>query len=100
MSVVGGNCVGGGSVVYFATMPRAPRFTFERHGSIGRRMWPSAINRDTLDPWYDRVAEALPVSMQSCGEVTYPGGLGAALCNHAGHTAHPAPVAIDTPTCT
>src|SRR6266567_3663185 len=48
MSVLGGNCVGGGSVVYFAAMPRAPRFVFERQGSIGRRMWPSAITRDTL----------------------------------------------------
>ena len=62
MSVLGGNCVGGGSVVYFGTMPRAPGFVFERQGSIGRRMWPSAITRDTLDPWYDRVTEALPVS--------------------------------------
>ena len=100
MSLLGGNCVGGGSVVYFATMPRAPSFVFERHGSIGRRMWPSAINRDALEPWYDRVAEALPISMQSWGEVTYPGGLWAALCNHAGHTANPAPVAIDTAKCT
>src|SRR5205823_5097425 len=30
MSVLGGNCVGGGSVVYFAALPRAPRFVFER----------------------------------------------------------------------
>jgi|GEM_PF-511065 choline dehydrogenase-like flavoprotein len=100
MSVLSGNCVGGGSVVYFATMPRAPRFVFERHGSIGRRMWPAAISRDTLDPWYDRVAEALPVSMQSWGEVTYPGGLWAAACDHAGWTANPSPVAIDTAKCT
>src|SRR4051794_19432714 len=64
MSVLGGNCVGGGSVVYFATMPRAPRFVFERHGSIGRRMWPSVISRDTLEPWYDRVDESIPVSKQ------------------------------------
>ena len=100
MSVLGGNCVGGGSVVFFATMPRAPSFVFERHGSIGRRMWPAAINRDTLDPWYDRVTEALPVRLQSWSEVTYPGGLWAAACNHAGHTANPAPVAIDTSKCT
>jgi choline dehydrogenase-like flavoprotein len=100
MSVLGGNCVGGGSVVFFATMPRAPSFIFERQGSIGRRMWPSAIDRQALDPWYDRVAEALPVSQQSWGEVTYPGGLWAAACNHAGHTANPAPVAIDTAKCT
>src|ERR1700754_3005992 len=49
MSLLGGNCVGGGSVVYFAAMPRAPRYIFERKGSIGRRMWPGALNRDTLD---------------------------------------------------
>jgi choline dehydrogenase-like flavoprotein len=100
MSVLGGNCVGGGSVVYFATMPRAPRFVFERQGSIGRRMWPSAITRDTLDPWYDRVAEALPISRQDWSEATYPGGLWAALCNHAGRTANPPNVAIDTAQCT
>lgn len=100
MSVLGGNCVGGGSVVFFATMPRAPRFVFERRGSIGRRMWPAAITRDTLNPWYDRVTEALPISKQEWAEVTYPGGLWAAACHHAGHTANPVPVAIDTAKCT
>jgi choline dehydrogenase-like flavoprotein len=100
MSVLGGNCVGGGSVVYFGTMPRAPRFVFERQGNIGRRMWPSAITRDTLDPWYDRVTEALPISRQDWSEVTYPGGLWAAICDHAGRTANPANVAIDTAKCT
>jgi choline dehydrogenase-like flavoprotein len=100
MSVLGGNCVGGGSVVYFAAMPRAPRFIFERQGSIGRRMWPSAIDRDALDPWYDRVAESLSVRKQDWSDVTYPGGLWAAACNHAGRTANPVPVAIDTDRCT
>ncbi|MER6910168.1 GMC family oxidoreductase [Streptomyces sp. NPDC000594] len=99
MSVLGGNCVGGGSVVYFASMPRAPRFVFERHGSIGRRMWPAAISRETLDPWYDRVAEALPVHRQEWSDVTYAGGLWAAACDHAGRTANPLPVAIDTDKC-
>jgi choline dehydrogenase-like flavoprotein len=100
MSILGGNCVGGGSVVYFAAMPRAPKFVFERHGSIGRRMWPGAITRESLDPWYDRVAEAIPVKLQSWSDVSYSGGLWAAACNHAGRTANPAPVAIDTGTCT
>lgn len=100
MSVLGGNCVGGGSVVYFATMPRAPRFVFERHGSIGRRMWPASITRDTLDPWYDRVVEALPVTMQSWEKVPYAGGLWAAACHHAGRTANPVPSAVDVDSCT
>jgi enediyne biosynthesis protein E9 len=100
MSILGGNCVGGGSVVYFATMPRAPRFVFERQGSIGRRMWPAAINRDTLDPWYDRVVEALPVTQQTWEKVPYAGGIFAAACAHAGRTANPVPAAIDTDECT
>jgi len=100
MSVLGGNCVGGGSVVYFAALPRAPRFIFERNGSIGRRMWPSGVDRDTLDPWYDRVAEALPARTQGWDDVSYPGGLWAAACHNAGHTANPVPVGIDTAKCT
>lgn len=100
MSVLGGNCVGGGSVVFFATMPRAPSFIFERQGSIGRRLFPAAITRETLNPWYDRVVEALPVQRQEWSEVTYPGGLWAAACRNAGHTANPVPVAIDTAMCT
>jgi choline dehydrogenase-like flavoprotein len=100
MSVLSGNCVGGGSVVYFAALPRAPRFVFERHGSIGRRMWPAAISRDTLDPWYDRVAEAIPVRQQDWNDVTYAGGLWAAACDNAGRTANPVPVGIDTDKCT
>ncbi|MER5426580.1 GMC family oxidoreductase [Streptosporangium roseum] len=100
MSVLGGNCVGGGSVVYFAAMPRAPRFVFERHGSIGRRMWPSAVSRDTLEPWYDRVEESIPVTKQEWSDVSYAGGLWAAACNHAGRTANPLPSAIDNSKCT
>jgi choline dehydrogenase-like flavoprotein len=100
MSLLGGNCVGGGSVVYFAAMPRAPRFVFERRGSLGRRMWPAAITRDSLEPWYDRVAEALPVTRQDWTDVTYAGGLFAAACHHAGRTANPVPAAIDRDLCT
>jgi choline dehydrogenase-like flavoprotein len=99
MSVLGGNCVGGGSVVYFAALPRAPRFIFERRGGIGRRMWPAAINRDTLDPWYDRVAEAIPAKPQTWDDVSYPGGLWAAACDNAGHTANPVPVGVDNALC-
>ncbi|MFJ8197177.1 FAD-dependent oxidoreductase [Streptomyces sp. NPDC096152] len=99
MSVLGGNCVGGGSVVYFAAMPRAPRFVFERHGSIGRRMWPAALSRDTLEPWYDRVAESISISKQEWSDVSYAGGLWAAACHHAGRTANPLPTAVDSTSC-
>jgi choline dehydrogenase-like flavoprotein len=100
MNVLGGNCVGGGSVVYFAAMPRAPRHTFDRRGTTGRRMWPAGIHRDALDPWYDMVAEALPITPQDWTDVTYSGGLFAAACAHAGRTANPVPAAIDRAKCT
>jgi enediyne biosynthesis protein E9 len=100
MSLLGGNCVGGGSVVYFAAMPRAPRFVFDRRGGLGRRMWPASITRDALEPWYDRVTEALPVTRQDWTDVTYAGGLFAAACHHAGRTANPVPAAIDRDLCT
>ncbi|MER7760783.1 GMC family oxidoreductase [Streptomyces sp. NPDC097619] len=99
MSILGGNCVGGGSVVYFAAMPRAPRFVFDRHGSIGRRMWPESVSRATLDPWYDRVEESLSVTKQDWSDVTYAGGLWAAACNSAGRTANPLAAAVDNSKC-
>jgi enediyne biosynthesis protein E9 len=99
MSVLGGNCVGGGSVVYFAALPRAPRFVFERTGGTGRRLWPTAISRDKLDPWYDRVSESIPVTQTDWSDVTYAGGLWGAICNHSGHTANPVPVGVDNAKC-
>jgi choline dehydrogenase-like flavoprotein len=99
MSVLGGNCVGGGSVVYFAALPRAPRFVFERTGGTGKRLWPAAISRDKLEPWYDRVSESIPVSQQDWNDITYAGGLWGALCDHSGHTANPVPVGVDNAKC-
>ena len=100
MNVLGGNCVGGGSVVYFAATPRAPSHTFERRGSIGRRMWPRSIDRAALDPYYDMVADSLPITPQDWNDVTYAGGLFAAARDHAGRTANPVPAAIDGDECT
>jgi enediyne biosynthesis protein E9 len=100
ISVVAGNCVGGGSVVYFAASLRAPSFAFERHGSLGRRIWPAALTRSSLDPWYDRVEESLPVARTDWPDVSYAGGVLAAACDRAGHTCNPVPVAVDTAQCT
>ncbi|MFI8294095.1 FAD-dependent oxidoreductase [Streptomyces sp. NPDC085614] len=99
-TVVAGNCVGGGSVIYFAASLRAPDFIFERRGSLNRRLWPSALTRAALDPWYDRVEEALPVTRANWSDVSYAGGVLAAACRRAGHTCNPVPVAVDTGVCT
>jgi choline dehydrogenase-like flavoprotein len=99
-AVVAGNCVGGGSVVYFAASLRAPAFVFERQGSLGRRIWPVSLTRAALDPWYDRVEEAIPVTRTAWPDVSYAGGVLAAACHRAGHTCNPVPVAVDTGRCT
>ncbi|MFF0269120.1 GMC family oxidoreductase N-terminal domain-containing protein [Kribbella sp. NPDC004536] len=100
LTVIAGNCVGGSSVVYYGASLRAPSFAFDRTGGSGRRLWPAAISRSTLDPYYDRVERVLPVSRQSWSDVSYAGGLFAAACHHAGHTANPIPVAVDLNRCT
>jgi enediyne biosynthesis protein E9 len=99
LTVMTGNCVGGGSVVYLSASIRAPGFVFERQGSVGRRIWPASVTRSNLDPWYERVEEALPVSQQPWDQVPYPGGLFAAACNNAGRTCNPCPQSVDLSVC-
>jgi len=100
IDVTAGNCVGGSSVVYYAASLRAPSFVFERRGTLGRRIWPASITRHTLNKWYRRIEEALPVSQLSWDDVPYAGGVFAAACTRAGHTCQPVPVAVDLTRCT
>src|SRR4029077_17609947 len=58
--VVTANAVGGGSNLYLAASVRSPHETFERRDmrpgdGQPRRMWPSAISRSTMNPYYRRV---------------------------------------------
>ncbi|MFJ4428853.1 FAD-dependent oxidoreductase [Streptomyces bobili] len=99
ISVVAGNCVGGGSMVYFAASLRAPSFVFERTDSRGTRIWPNSLTRQTLDPWYDRVEDAIPVQQTDWNHVSYAGGVLAAACKRSGHTCNPVPVAVDLAKC-
>ncbi len=46
------------------------------------------------------MAESIKITQQDWNDVSYAGGLWAAACNHAGRTANPVPVAIDTTKCT
>jgi choline dehydrogenase-like flavoprotein len=100
VSVLAGNCVGGGSVVNLAAGLRAPSFAFNRVGSTAKRQWPAAISRQILDPWYDRVEESLPVQKQNWDQVSYAGGVFAAACHHTGRTCNPVPLKVDLQQCT
>src|SRR5436190_8885363 len=99
-----GNAVGGGSNLYLAASLRSPRENFERrdhHPDDGpdRRMWPGAISRATLNPYYARAERALRVRQPSWNEVSKSGGLWAATLDAAGHTCDRVPLAIDFGRC-
>src|SRR5919202_6038648 len=102
--VVTASAVGGGSNLYLAASLRAPREVFERRDhrlddGPDRRMWPAAISRKTLNPFYARVEAGLRVNRPTWNRVSKSGGLWAATLNAAGHTCDRVPVAIDPGRC-
>jgi choline dehydrogenase-like flavoprotein len=102
--VVTANGVGGGSNLYLAASLRSPRETFERRDrrvddGEDRRMWPKAISRATLDPYYARAERGLRVRRPSWDQVSKSGGVWAAACDAAGHTCDRVPLAINPHRC-
>src|SRR5436305_756796 len=102
--VVTASAVGGGSNLYLAASLRAPRETFERRDrrpgdGSERRMWPTAISRATLNPYYARAEHGLRVERPGWDEVSMSGGVWAATLHHAGHTCDRVPLAISSKRC-
>jgi choline dehydrogenase-like flavoprotein len=102
--VVVANAVGGGSNLYLAASLRAPSETFERRDhrpddGPDRRIWPTALSRAVLDPYYARAEAGLRVSRPSWKQVSKSGGLWAATLAAAGHTCDRVPLAIDPGRC-
>ena len=102
--VLTANAVGGGSNLYLAASVRSPTETFERHDrrpddGPTRRMWPRAISRRALDPYYARAERGLRVTRPEWSEVSKSGGLWAATLAAAGHTCDRVPLAISPDRC-
>ena len=102
--VVAANAVGGGSNLYLAASLRSPSETFERRDrrpgdGPERRMWPAAISRASLDPYYARAERGLRVRRPSWAQVSKSGGLWAATLNAAGYSADRVPLAISPQRC-
>jgi len=96
--------VGGGSNLYLAASLRAPRETFERRDrkpgdGPPRRIWPAALSRRSLDPYYLRAEAALRVARPTWSQVSRSGGLWAATLHSAGHTCDRVPLAISAKRC-
>jgi enediyne biosynthesis protein E9 len=102
--VVVANAVGGGSNLYLAASLRAPSETFERRDhrpddGPDRRMWPAALTREALDPYYARAEAGLRVSRPRWDQVSKSGGVWAATLANAGHSCDRVPLAIDPGRC-
>jgi enediyne biosynthesis protein E9 len=102
--IVAANAVGGGSNLYLAASLRAPTETFERRDrkpgdGPERRMWPRAISRKTLDPYYRKVEKGLRVNQPGWDQVSKSGGVWAAALRAAGHTCDRVPLAINPDRC-
>jgi enediyne biosynthesis protein E9 len=99
MITLAGNCVGGGSMHYYAVSLRAPAFAFERTSRDGARLWPARLSRPDLDPWYERVEEALPVTRLGWDDISRGGEIFSTACRRAGRDCSPVPLAVDLNAC-
>ena len=104
VQVVTANAVGGGSNLYLAASLRSPSETFERRDhrpddGPTRRMWPDAISREVLDPYYTRAELGLRVRRPTWDQVSKSGGLWAAALAAGGHTCDRVPLAISPERC-
>jgi choline dehydrogenase-like flavoprotein len=102
--IVLANLVGGGSNLYLAASLRSPSETFERtdvHPDDGprRRLWPAALSRSALDPFYSRAENGLRVTQPGWREVSKSGGIWAAMLRKAGYTCDRVPLAINPKRC-
>ena len=85
-TVLVGSAVGGGSLVYSGVSLRAPSFVFGRR-SGGRRIWPQALSRRSLDPYYRCAERGLGVHQLGFEEVAKRGGIWAVANESARPTA-------------
>ncbi len=102
--IVTANAVGGGSNLYLAASLRAPTETFERRDrrpgdGPDRRMWPAALSRRALDPYYSLAEAGLRVNRPTWDQVSKSGGLWARTLAASGHTCDRVPLAISPKRC-
>ncbi len=81
-----GMVLGGGSVVFSGLMNRSPSETFQFTDYNGYKVWPDAITRQVLDPYYDMVESMMQIRQATWDEVSKTGGMFAKLLDNVGLT--------------
>jgi enediyne biosynthesis protein E9 len=79
-----GKLVGGASIPMDGAHFRMPQMSFEARDGAGRRYWPEAYSRASMDPYYDRAEEMLHVRQFGWDEIPKAGGLFAKMLDAAG----------------
>lgn len=86
--------LGGGSTFYEMVSLRAPSLVFDQTDGMGERVWQALINRDVLDPYYDRAEKMLNVHQIAKEDVPKSGVAFSHLMKNLGYTCDRARYAI------
>ncbi len=86
--------LGGGSGFYEMVSLRAPTIAFEQQDDCGRRLWPSAVSRETMDPWYDLADSMLRVEQIPEDQVPRNGQIFAMMMARLGYSCERARYAV------
>jgi len=94
LSLTYAEALGGGSGFYEMVSLRAPSIVFDQTDALGRRLWPEAIDRAALDPYYDIAERMLHVSQIPLAEVPKTGLVFAQLMKNLGYSVDRARYAV------
>jgi enediyne biosynthesis protein E9 len=86
--------LGGGSGFYEMVSLRAPGVAFRQTDEEGRAIWPAALDRAALDPWYDVAEPMLRVQQISEHEVPKTGQVFALMMRNLGYSCDRARYAV------
>jgi enediyne biosynthesis protein E9 len=86
--------LGGGSGFYEMVSLRAPSMAFEQRDSAERRLWPSNLDRQSLDPFYELAERMLSVNQIGEDEVPKSGLVFSLLMKNLGYSCDRARYAV------
>ncbi len=94
LSLTYAEALGGGSGFYEMVSLRAPSAAFRQVDHNGSRLWPGALDRAILDPWYDRAERMLHVEQIAPELVPKSGLVFALMMKRLGYSCERAPYAV------
>lgn len=86
--------LGGGSGFYEMVSLRAPSIAFDQRDEHGRRLWPTGLTRETLDPFYDLAEGMLHVEQIREEQVPRSGQVFALMMARLGYSCDRARYAV------